>query len=164
MIHTEIQWVKVDRCSRSAQFSNKIRRTELRKDNLNKDGSASPKPPTGHKNIKEVEQGVDAQLEQRGAKTCGSCPPTSEVQLERDVRHLNLEEFVKVVYLWKVEVPEQAGIFQQLKEHPDHHQQDLPWLTISKRNPKQKQCLLRRDTSGLSYALGEQQYNNKVRV
>jgi hypothetical protein len=58
--------------------------------------------------------------------------------LERDVRHLNLEEFVKVVYLWKVEVPEQAGILQQPKELPDYHQQDLPWLTSSKRNPKQK--------------------------
>ena len=54
------------------------------------------------------------------------------------MRHLNLEEFVKVVYLWKVEVPEQAGTLQQLKKHPDHHQQDLPWLTISKRNPTQK--------------------------
>ena len=55
MIHTEIQWVRVDLCLGSFQFSNKIRRTELRKENLNKDGSASPKPPTGHKNIKEVE-------------------------------------------------------------------------------------------------------------
>ena len=43
-------------------------------------------------------------MEQRGAKTCESCSPPSEVQLERDVRHLNLEEFVEAVYLWNMEL------------------------------------------------------------